>query len=202
MLSDSPLNHSQEVLQEYGAFFYASPQVRFRAPINLLLPFIKEHHGIIGLLTPNVTVVGTTHPGTFQFLDIDVKKFETDFPNAVAISENILVVMNNSQLYDTFWKPLKICAEDWKCIAPKGSTMEFVKNGTSGEHTHRYDLSVVNILMYKYFGTQWTRDSALWKMMGRVVDFAKNGALHDYLWAHYCNPPKMEIDCTLSKSKC
>lgn len=190
-----------EVLQEFGAFFYASPQVRFRSPVNLLLPFIKDHKGIIGKLTPDVTVLDTTHPDTFKSLNIDIKEFEKDFPKATAISEHVLVVMNNSQLYDTFWKPLRACAEEWKCIAPKGSTPDLV-NVTQGDHTHHYDMSVVNIFMYKYLGTKWTDDPALAKMMKRVVDFAKSGGLHDYLWAHYCNPPKMEIDCTLYKSKC
>lgn len=193
---------AQEVLAEFGAFFYASPQVRFRAPVNLLLPYIKNHKGIIGKLTPNVTVVSSTHPETFRSLNVNLKTFENKFPNAVAISEHVLVVMNNSQLYDTFWTPLRHCAEDWKCIAPKGSTPDWVDNGTTVGHTHHYDLSVVNILMYRHFGTEWTRDAGLAKMMDRVVDFAKSGGLHDYLWAHYCNPPKMEIDCTLDKSKC
>lgn len=194
----------REVLKEYGGFFYASPQVRFRAPINFIVPYILKHEGIITRINPFNKTVDVTHPDLFTALGTREPLFDTAHPGAFIANEHMLMALNSSATEEKIWKPLLKCAGSWRCIGPYGSTWTDVEpfaNGTKG-HTHRYDTSALSVLLYQNYDDAWCSDEEMNAIFRRIADFRKRYELHDYLWAHYCNPPKKEIDCSIHKRMC
>ncbi|XP_072035436.1 uncharacterized protein [Amphiura filiformis] len=110
----------KSILKEYGAFFYIEPDMRLRAPISMLLPYIIKQNGILMDVESDNTTVQVTHPELFRALDMSIVNFKRDFPNA-PIGTKFIAAVNNSALVKTLWKPLADCALSWKCIAPFGS---------------------------------------------------------------------------------
>ncbi|XP_038059046.1 uncharacterized protein LOC119730298 isoform X2 [Patiria miniata] len=190
-----------DVLNEYGAFFYVDPHIRFRAPLNLLFPFIAPHKGLIAKADKKNTTFETTHPSLYHLFGLDKLDIKKNFPHAPAVSQDALLVVNSSDLHTKFWNPLVACASKLKCIAPYGAVPNDV-TPYGRTHTHRYDFTAVTLLMYRTFMSKWYTDARLNKMLDRTHDYTDPGGVHDYIWAHYCNPPKSDIDCSVQKHRC
>ena len=141
-----------------------------------------------------------THPEVFNALGMSAVDFKRDFPKA-PIGTKFITVVNNSALYETVWEPLTKCALDWKCIAPYGSEHDDVEpNGPS--HTHRYEYSVLTLLLYRTFKNDWLPKNDTQEMIQRMYNLVDPDFMHDYLWAHYCNPPQNEVNCLENEKKC
>ncbi|XP_030851626.1 uncharacterized protein LOC105445447 [Strongylocentrotus purpuratus] len=194
----------REVLMEYGGFFYASPQVRFRAPINFIIPYILKHEGIIAITNPQNLSVEVTHPDLYGILRTSPARFTKAHPNAFIASEHMWLALNGSVPETKIWTPLLDCASNWRCIGPHGSTWGDIEpnvNGTKA-HTHRYDMSALSLLLYRNYYDSWHSDTSMNAILKRIADVIYHLDLHDYLWAHYCNPPKKEIDCSIERKLC
>ena len=177
------------------------PHVRFRAPINLLIPYISAHKGFIAKVDKRNTTSETTHPTLYQLFGLHMDDFNKRFPQAPAMSEHAFLVVNSTDLQKNFFQPLVSCAMKLKCIAPFGSvTEDVVPRGRI--HTHRYDFSAMSLLLYRTFLTKWFVDTEMNVMLEKIQDYVVPGGVHDYIWAHYCNPPKSEIDCSVHKGRC
>ncbi|XP_072178576.1 uncharacterized protein [Diadema setosum] len=194
----------REVMKEYGGFFYASPQVRFRAPINFIIPYLKKHHGILARTNPSNLTVEVSHPSLFRFFRSSAARFVAAHPEAHSAIPHMWLAVNNSETERQFWKPMMDCASNWRCIAPQGSTavnLDPRSNGTS-DHTHQYEASLLSLLLYRNFDHGWCQDVSLEATFKRLADVIHHLDLHDYLWAHYCNPPKKEVDCSIQRKLC
>ncbi|XP_022104428.1 uncharacterized protein LOC110986671 [Acanthaster planci] len=190
-----------DILNEYGAFFFVDPHIRFRAPLNLLFPFIIPHKGLIAKPDKKNTTLETTHPSLYHLFGLHIDDFKKHFPNGPAASQDALLVVNSSYLHTKLWSPLIACASKLKCIAPFGAVSnDVVPYGRT--HTHRFDFTAVTLLMYRAFMSSWYKDTRLNMMLDKTIDYVEPGGVHDYIWAHYCNPPKSEIDCSVQKNRC
>ncbi|XP_033635987.1 uncharacterized protein LOC117296989 [Asterias rubens] len=190
-----------DVLNEFGGYFYVDPRVRFRAPINLLIPFVSAHGGFIAKMDKLNTTLEITHPTLYHLFGLHMEDFNKHFPKAPAMSQDAFLVVNSSVLHTKIWTPLVTCAMKFKCIAPYGSTPDnVVPYGRT--HTHRYDFTATALLLYRTFLTRWYTDSRMNAMLDKIHDTIEPGGVHDYIWAHYCNPPKSEVDCSVHKNRC
>ncbi|XP_033121005.1 uncharacterized protein LOC117120103 [Anneissia japonica] len=188
-----------DLLKEYGAVFLTSPRVRFRTPITFLLPFVKKHNGIIGKVNPSHKTVDVTHPNVYRVFNLS--HVAKTYQNGSILSEDALLLVNNSAIYTTMLEPLRACALKWKCIAPAGATKRTVKP-VGRTHTHRYEMSIFTLLMYRIFGDKWSLDTHVQDLMNRTYELVSSSHANDHLWAHFCNPPKKEVNCKKNESKC
>ena len=153
----------QSLLNEYGAVLYVEPDIRLRAPVSMLLPHIIKHKGILTELDSNNLTLEVTHPGLFQALNIPVSGFDKRYPKAPMASRFIAAV-NSTELQKSIWEPMVECALNWKCIAPYGSErVDVVPTGAS--HTHRYEFSLLTVLLYHTFGVKWQPDDDAWRQI-------------------------------------
>ncbi|XP_033121024.1 uncharacterized protein LOC117120122 [Anneissia japonica] len=182
----------RDLLKEYAAVYFTSPKNRFRAPISLLLPFVKERHGIIGNVDRKNRAVDVTHPSAYHIFNLTHTNFTNTYPNAPILSGNALLLVNNSAIYTTMLQPLRACALSLSCIAPSGSTKHTVKP-VGRMHTHRYEMSAFTLLMYKNFGDKWLNDNHMEDTMQRIHHRLFLNSANDHIWAHFCNPPKEEV---------
>ena len=144
--------------------------------------------------------MAVTHPDTFSAVGLSLLNFQRDFPRA-PIGSNFIAAVNTSKLWADVWGPMVKCASDWKCIAPHGSDHKNIKPNVNS-HTHRYEFSVLTLLLYKSLGNEWLPKNDTAAMIERLYHLVEPDFSHDYLWAHYCNPPQNEIDCIANEKKC
>lgn len=174
--------------------------MRLRAPISMLIPHIIKHGGILTEIDTVNRTFQVTHPALFDALHIDKNNFGMSFPKAPMASKFIAAI-NSTAMLSNIWAPMFNCALNWKCIAPFGSEQkDVVPEGTT--HTHRYEFSVLTLLLYETFGEGWQPNNETRYMTDKLYDLVDPDFSHDYLWAHFCNPPQNEIDCVANEKKC
>ncbi|XP_071955764.1 uncharacterized protein [Antedon mediterranea] len=187
----------KELLMEYGAVLFVSPKIRLRAPVSILLQYASKHHGIIGKVNYNNKTIDVTHPSLYRKFGLKYDIFKM-FPDSPMLSDDALLFVNNSAIYPTILQPLMSCTLTHTCIAPTGSVKRDV-NPVGQIHTHHYAMSALTLLMYRNFNKTWVDDTHVHDVMDKLCQPAPYASINDHQWAHYCNPPKKEVNCHSGK---
>lgn len=89
--------------------------------------------------------------------------------NTMEIATSMIQILGSEKCKNEIFKPLYYCALDEKCIAPEGSKLHCRDANIlsdCGSACHRYDQSLVNLLVgnfYKFDKTKYTARGILWK---------------------------------------
>lgn len=91
-----------------------------------------------------------THPSTFQYL----QELPCTFLKTDEYQANFLLIYGNKFISDHFLRPWVSCALTVGCMAPEHGHESFIHCGKHGKvyhDCHRFDQSVVGILVYRLF---------------------------------------------------
>ena len=95
--------------------------------------------------------------------------------NTMEIATSMIQILGSEKCKNEIFKPLFYCALDEKCIAPEGAKLHCRDShllGDCGSACHRYDQSLVNLLVGNFYGfdkTRYTARGILWKN-GEITD--------------------------------
>ncbi|XP_071803738.1 uncharacterized protein [Asterias amurensis] len=183
-----------ETLEEFGSVFYAHPHLRFRAPINILFPFIKQMHGVIPSMTDDYSLLQATHATMLRHMQVSTTKLSKSKSKGPIASGDMLLFVMNSTLFNEAIPNLRKCFLKAKCISPPGSVWR-LKKPSKKLHLHHFDLSALSTMMYKTYNENWSPSDDVRRLMKRLYVVLDEGdPIHELPWSFRCNPPKEEFD--------
>ncbi|XP_052251678.1 uncharacterized protein LOC127858518 isoform X2 [Dreissena polymorpha] len=142
----------QEVAKEHPFVVWMDTSVRFD---DLdLRPFFQraKYLGVV-VSTGQGSVAMRTHTKTFEFLNEEPCAFK----NATEFQAGYIMLYSNPTVTQYFMKPWVSCALTLGCMFPDYKAREYIGCGNYGEvyfDCHRFDQSILNILIRRLFGTQ------------------------------------------------
>ncbi|XP_038044630.1 uncharacterized protein LOC119719296 [Patiria miniata] len=188
-----------EALEEFGSVFYAHPHLRFRAPISILFPYVKQMHGFIPSMNDDTPLLEVTHPTTLRLMQVKPAQLNrTRGPGGSrgpgVISGHMLLFVMNSTLANRVLPGLRKCYLRSKCLSPPGAMWQLQRPGKK-LHRHHFDQAVLSLMMYKLYGVSWQPREEVQRMMKRLFVVLDEGdPVHELSWSFRCNPPKEEFD--------
>ena len=141
----------QEVLQQNPGAIWFDSSVRVKCP-NLMftLAGMLEKSGIALVDNTDHSIFATTDQRTYKYLTANI----TMLKQKEMIGASFIAVTNSTEIQKHIIEKLVSCSLKRDCIAPVGSTVYCnFKADTFREYAncHRYDQSVLNILLLGYF---------------------------------------------------
>ncbi|XP_071511341.1 uncharacterized protein [Diadema antillarum] len=158
-------------LREFGAIFWGDAAVRFKRSLNDLVPYATKHHGFMshwhGFDPKKKNKIRHqyyfTNPLMYEKLGVDRRKYYESNDLAAYPAANRQLYVNSSVIQQAIMQPMLKCALELRCIAPEGSKV--------GQH--RYDASLLSILIYKNLPGEWTPDNHDTRIFDKVIDIAR-----------------------------
>eukprot|EP00057_Strongylocentrotus_purpuratus_P026983 XP_011681457.1 PREDICTED: uncharacterized protein LOC105446392 [Strongylocentrotus purpuratus] len=159
-------------LREFGAIFWGDSSIRLKASLRNLIPISLKHHGYMTHFhgfDPKIKEeiqhqYYFTHPQLYANLGVNRTEYlqsENLAPHAAA---NRQLYLNSSYVHETIVQPMLQCALRYRCISPRGAKLP----------KHRFDASVLAILIYKNLKGEWTRTNNDNRAFDEVVYLRKN----------------------------
>ena len=129
-------------------WFDSSVRVKCRNLFSQLAPNLKER-GVCMALTNSHSVFATTDRRIYKFFPVN----ETMLKEKTMYQGGFIALINTRSLFDNFISKLVSCSLTRACIDPAGASLgcHFKKNKmTKFANCHRYDQSVMNVLLLRY----------------------------------------------------
>ncbi|XP_072051308.1 uncharacterized protein [Amphiura filiformis] len=162
-----------ESLKEFGAIFYGDSSVRFLDTLQILYPYLKQNHGFMQHIhnfdpRNRSGQYHMTHPSTFTQLNINRTAYANDIGYTPWISAGRVLHVNSSFIHKNVLGPLVECSLRLQCIAPEGAHRG--KGNLKGaNHPHRFDSSVLALVVYKYMRGFYNDDNNSSDLFDKVV---------------------------------
>ncbi|XP_054750608.2 uncharacterized protein LOC129256425 [Lytechinus pictus] len=164
-------------LREFGAIFWGDASIRFKTSLKDLIPASTRHHGYMSHWHSFDPKTNTkvrhqyyfTHPDMYASLDVDRRKYYASRNEAAYPAANRQLYINGSVIQRAVVQPMLRCSLKLHCIAPEGSKI--------GEH--RYDASLLAILVYKNMKKEWTPQNNDNAIFDRTIDIQRSTKGHE-----------------------
>ncbi|XP_022090678.1 uncharacterized protein LOC110979305 [Acanthaster planci] len=187
-----------EVLEEFGSVFYAHPRLRFRAPISILFPFVKQTHGFIPSMSDDTSLLQVSHPNTLRLMKVKAAQLNRTVSRSPirVMSGDMLLFVMNSTLTNRALPELRKCLLRSRCLSPPGAMWHpQQRQGKRHQHRHHFDQTLLSLMMYKQYGETWVPGEDVRRKMKRLYVVLDEGdPVHELSWSFRCNPPKEEFD--------
>ena len=147
----------QEILGEFDGAMWFDSSIKFKRnnTHEVLQRLARQRSGFsffVGIT--GHSIVAATHPGMMEYIPIKTNDAVKDMFEA-----NSMIVINTPEVQKHIMKWLAICSLEEDCIAPVGSELycgfNFPKDKFGG--CHRYDQSLVNILVSNVYSSDRNR---------------------------------------------
>ena len=144
---------AKEMSKEFELFFYCDSSVRFKNPINQLLPLLLRFPFVPGSVISDL-IVGRTHDGMLKYLDMNMNRSELA-RFSPSIEANSYIMWVTPLIKEKFLVPWIDCGMHVDCISPRGTSIYGCgKIDPAGRYIgcHRYDQSAMNMILIREFG--------------------------------------------------
>ncbi|XP_059174575.1 uncharacterized protein LOC131954802 [Physella acuta] len=140
----------QFALAKYGHLVYVEPgRYVFKQGIKDFIHQSRVHGLVFGGTQLKYSTYVVTNPHTFTFIPINEKKLQ----KVPHFDFNLIVIHNSGKVINSFIRYLISCVMEEYCISPPGSkpSCDIAPDTTKRyARCHRYDESVINLLMNKW----------------------------------------------------
>ena len=141
----------QEILQQAHGLLWFDSSIRFKCPLPLgELDTKLRESGICLVLKTSHSVYSATNQRIYTYFPTNVSLFK----EKEMFGGGLISVINTKSIYKYILNRLIMCSLTKDCIDPMGSNIfcKFQKNRYRlYASCHRYDMSVLNILLLHYF---------------------------------------------------
>ncbi|XP_071490419.1 uncharacterized protein [Diadema antillarum] len=159
-------------LKEFGVIFWGDSSIRLKASLRKILPVALKHHGYLTHFhgfDPKVKEeirhqYFYTHSALYDNLGVNRTQYYLSLDMAPHAAANRQLYINSSIIQRSIVQPMLKCALEKRCIRPEGARTP----------KHRFDASILAILIYKNLPGEWTRQTNDNLAFDKVVFLRKN----------------------------